>query len=263
MALDEQHQRLFVGCRSGQIVVLDTNTGKELQTLPIASGIDDLIYDSITRRIYAAASGVIDVFQQTDLNHYASLGSVPSGANGRTAKLVPQLNRLFVAVPSAGELPARILAYTPVNTSQSNLPPTDVRQPVDAPVAETLVLETLSAHPFLRRMGLHVVPPGTENMILIANGNATRLGIRTSESDFAAVKSGGIYGPRIVDGEYYNMKMLMSDARGRKIGILVMEIPCTAAASEEDAAHQAAAIRAEVAARIPSLESLFAVPATN
>ena len=263
IALDEQRQRLFVGCRSGQIVVVDTNTGKELQTLPIAGGIDDLIYDSITRRIYTAANGVIDVFQQTDLNHYASLGSISSGVNGHTAKLVPQLNRLFVAVPSAGTQAARILAYTPVNTSQSNLPPADIKQPVDAPAAETLVLETLSAHRFLRRMGLHVIPPGGENMILIANGNATRLGIRTSDSDFAAVKSGGIYGPRIADGEYYNMKMTMFDAQGRKIGILVMEIPCTAAVSEEDAAHQAAAIRAELAAKIPSLESLFVAPAAK
>ena len=91
MALDEQRQRLFIGCRSGQIVVLDSNTGKELQALPIAAGIDDLIYDPITRRIYAATNGVIDVFEQTDLNHYAPSGTISTGTNGRTAKLVPQL----------------------------------------------------------------------------------------------------------------------------------------------------------------------------
>jgi hypothetical protein len=56
-------QRRFVGCRSGQIVIRDSNTGKELQVLPIASGIDDLIYDAGTRRIYAAANGVVNVFE--------------------------------------------------------------------------------------------------------------------------------------------------------------------------------------------------------
>ncbi|MBB5064426.1 YncE family protein [Granulicella mallensis] len=45
MALDEQRQRLFVGCRDGKLVVLDTNTGKELQSLPITPGVDDTIYD--------------------------------------------------------------------------------------------------------------------------------------------------------------------------------------------------------------------------
>jgi DNA-binding beta-propeller fold protein YncE len=35
IALDEDHQRLFVGCRSGQVVVFDAGTGKELQALAI------------------------------------------------------------------------------------------------------------------------------------------------------------------------------------------------------------------------------------
>ncbi len=52
MALDEQRQRLFVGCRDGKLVVLDTNTGKELQALPITPGVDDTIYDAGTKRVY-------------------------------------------------------------------------------------------------------------------------------------------------------------------------------------------------------------------
>jgi hypothetical protein len=263
MALDEQRQRLFVGCRSGQIVVFDSNTGKELQTLSIAAGIDDLIYDPITRRIYAAAKGVIDVFEQRDLNHYVSRGTMATGTNGRTAKLVPQLNRLFAAVPQSAQQNARILVYEPIHTPDPKLPPNDTKEPVNAPVAEKIVLETLSAHPLLRRMGLHVIPPGRANMILIANGNSTRLGIRTSQSDFAAVKSGGIYGPKIEDGEFYNMKMPVFDAQGRGIGILVMEIACTDAVSEEDAARKAAVIRDEVSKKIPSLESLFVTPTGN
>jgi DNA-binding beta-propeller fold protein YncE len=258
MALDEQRQRLFIGCRSGQIVVFDSNTGKELQTLPIHTGVDDLIYDPTTRRIYAATDGFVDVFDQIDLNHYASRGSVESGRNARTARLVPELNRLFVSVPHGPNAAARILAFEPQNTQAPRLPPVDVKEPVHAPAAERVVLEELSKHPTLRRMGLHVIPPGEQTMILIANGNQTRLGIHTSESDFAAVKSGSTYGPRIADGEYYNMKMPMFDAQDRKIGILVMEIPCTDATSEADAARIAECIRSELAKKIPSLESLFA-----
>jgi DNA-binding beta-propeller fold protein YncE len=257
MALDEFRQRLFIGCRSGQIVVLDSNTGKQLQALPITAGIDDLVYDPATRRIYAAANGVIDVYEQTDLDHYVSRGSVTTGTHARTARLSPQLNRLFVAVPQSGEQNARILVYQPVHTPEPKPVPADFKEPVNAPRAEEIVLETLSAHPLLRRMGLHVIPPGREHMILIANGNATRIGIRTSEGDFAAVKAGKIYGPRIEDGQFYNMKMPMFDAQHRQIGILVMEIACTDAVSEEDAAQKAAAIREEVAKKIPNLGSLF------
>ncbi len=263
MALDEQRQRLFIGCRSGQIVVLDSNTGKELQALPIAVGIDDLTYDPLTRRIYAAANGVVDVFEQTDLDHYTSRGAIATGTNGRTAKLVHQLNRLFVAVPQNGGQNAHILVYQPVNTPEAKFPPTEAKESVDAPGAEKIVLETLSSHPLLRKVGLHAIPPGRESMIIIANGNATRIGIHTSASDFAAVKSGGIYGPKIADGEFYNMKMPMFDAQGRRIGILVMEIASTDAVSEEDAARKAAAIRDEVAKKIPSLDALFATSSTN
>lgn len=261
MALDEQRQRLFVGCRSGQIVVIDTNTGKELQALSIATGIDDLIYDPATRRIYAAANGEIDVFEQKDLDDYVSLGSVHTSPRAKTAKLVPQMGLLFVAAPKQDDKPSGILVYRPKNVTQSKPLPEEVRQSVIAPRAEQIALETLSAHPLLRKIGLHAIPPGGDKMVIIANGNATRIGIPTSKSDFAAVKDGKIYGPKIEDGHFYNMKMPMFDAHHLQIGILVMEIACTDATSESDAAAKADAIRQEIAAKIPNLGSLFA--ATN
>jgi hypothetical protein len=205
----------------------------------------------------------MDVFEQSDLDHYASLGSVPTGPNGRTSRLVPELNRLFVAVPRSGSASARIFVFEPIHLPAPNTPPTDVKEPVNAPVAENLVLGELSLHPRLRRMGLHVIPPGQHTMILIANGNATRIGIHTSESDFAAVKSGKTYGPRIASGNFYNMKMPMVDAQHRSIGILVMEIACTDAPSEEDAARKAESIRDELAKKIPTLDALFAGPSSN
>jgi DNA-binding beta-propeller fold protein YncE len=263
LALDEQRQRLFVGCRSGQIVVLDSNTGKELQALPISSGIDDLIYDPATRRIYAATDGFLDVFEQTDLNHYISRGGIPSGRNAHTARFVPELNRLFVAVPGSASQRAQVLVYEPTNTLSPKAPLADAKELVSAPRAEEIVLETLSDHPLLRRIGLHAIPPGRQNMILIANGNATRIGIRTSEGDFTAVQSGTTYGPRIEDGEFYNMKMLLFDAQGRRIGILVMEIACSDAVNEDDAARKAEGIRNEVEKKIPNLGSLFATRTAN
>jgi hypothetical protein len=53
------------------------------------------------------------------------------------------------------------------------------------------------------------------------------------------------------------MKMPMFDAKGRPIGILVMEIPATSASNEQDAAHQAEMIRKELSEKIPSLDRLF------
>ena len=101
MALDEAHQRLFVGCRSGHVVVFDTNTGKELQAMAIAKGIDDLQYDSASKRLYAIGGGFIDVLQEIDADHFRSLGSVAAGEQAKTGRLAPEINRYFAAVPQA------------------------------------------------------------------------------------------------------------------------------------------------------------------
>jgi hypothetical protein len=258
MALDEQHQRLFVGCRSGQVVVFDSNTGTELQALAIAKGIDDLEYDAASKRLYAIGGGVVDVFEESDADHFRALGSVAAGAQAKTAKLIPQINRYFVAVPQVGDRPAAIQVFEPLNT-----PPitpaveTPQAQPVHAPTALKLEMETLSTHPYLRKMGLHAVPPGGKDSVIIANANTSRIGVPSSAGDLAAVKDGKTYCAKRDDGAFYNLKLPLRDAAGRSVGILVMEIPFTSASSEAAAIRNAEEIRAALAKQIPDHARLF------
>src|SRR6267143_2945877 len=65
MALDETNHRLFVACRTGQISVLDTQSGKEVTAFPITNGVDDIVYDPASKRVYAACDGNADVYQQS------------------------------------------------------------------------------------------------------------------------------------------------------------------------------------------------------
>jgi DNA-binding beta-propeller fold protein YncE len=111
MALDEANHRLFVGCRDGKMVVLDTVSGGELQALPITKGTDDIVFDTVKKRIYVASDGAVDVYEQTDSDHYKLLGTVPTGPVAKTARLVPELNRYFVAAPKQGEKKAEILVF--------------------------------------------------------------------------------------------------------------------------------------------------------
>lgn len=111
MAFDEADHRLFIGCRSGEIVVFDTASGKELTALPISKGVDDLVYDSTKKRIYASTDGDADVYEQTGPDNYKLLGKVPTGPVGRTALLVPELHRYFVAVPQHENTSAEILVF--------------------------------------------------------------------------------------------------------------------------------------------------------
>jgi WD40 repeat protein len=257
IALDEEHQRLFVGCRSGQVVVFDSGTGKELQALTIPKGVDDLTYDESGKRLYAATDGAVSVYREVDADHFELLGNVLTGPLARTGYLVPALDRYLVALPQHGTTEAAIMAFAP---SEPLIAPAAIPPPayvVDAPRAQKIVMETLSSHPFLRKLGLHAIAPGQTRSVILANANLTKIGKLTTANDIAAVKDGKTNCKREMDGAYYDMKMPMFDAAGRKIGLTVMEIPFTAATDEADAIRQAEAIRREMAAQVPDLSSLF------
>jgi DNA-binding beta-propeller fold protein YncE len=257
IALDEEHQRLFVGCRSGQVVVFDSGTGKELQALAIPQGVDDLTYDEGGKRLYAATDGAVSVYHEVDADHFELLGNVATGSLARTGYLEPALDRYFVVVPQHGTAGAAILAFSPsvpLSVPAAIPPPAYA---VDAPYAQRIVMETLSAHAFLRKLGLHAIAPGQTRSVILANANLAKIGKLTTANDIAAVKDGQTNCRREVDGAYYDMKMPMFDAAGRKIGLTVMEIPFTAATDEADAIRQAEAIRRGMAAKIPDLASLF------
>jgi DNA-binding beta-propeller fold protein YncE len=111
MALDETNHRLFVACRTGQIAVLDTQTGKEVTSFPITKGVDDITYDAANKRVYAACDGAVDIYQQSGPDSYKLVGNVSTGPMGRTARLVPELKRYFVAVPQHGTTSAEVLVF--------------------------------------------------------------------------------------------------------------------------------------------------------
>jgi DNA-binding beta-propeller fold protein YncE len=111
MALDETNHRLFVACRTGRIAVLDTQTGKEVTSFPITKGVDDITYDAANKRVYAACDGAVDIYQQSGPDSYKLVANVSTGPMGRTARLVPELKRYFVAVPQHGTTSAEVLVF--------------------------------------------------------------------------------------------------------------------------------------------------------
>jgi hypothetical protein len=125
------------------------------------------------------------------------------------------------------------------------------------PPALELDMAMLSAHPDLRKLGLHAIPPDGKGSLIIANANTTRIGVKSSAGDLDAVKGGKTYCARKDDGASYNLKLPLEDASGRTIGILVMEIPYTSAADDAGAIRKAEEIRHELAQPIPDYNALF------
>ncbi len=115
MALEEPAHRLFVACRSGAIAIFDTKTGKQgMPPLPIPRGVDDLIFDPASKRLYAscgAEGGAIAVYQMVDAGGYKYLGAVHSEPGGKNEVLVPQLGRLYVTIPPRPDIPGEVYVY--------------------------------------------------------------------------------------------------------------------------------------------------------
>lgn len=104
MALDEADHRLFVGTRNpSKLFVLDTRTGATVAVLDAPATSDGLFFDAAHKRIYLpGGDGYLGVFQQVDPDHYTELARIPSAVGAKSGILVPQLQRLYLAV-SPGE----------------------------------------------------------------------------------------------------------------------------------------------------------------
>ena len=77
---------------------MNAETGAVITSLPASGHADDVAYDKANHRIYApGGEGYISVFAQQDADYYKLLAKVPSAPGAKTALLVPELHKLFVA----------------------------------------------------------------------------------------------------------------------------------------------------------------------
>jgi DNA-binding beta-propeller fold protein YncE len=114
LVLDEANARIFVGFRGEpKIVVLDLDSGKELTSVTISEGIDDMFFDAKAGRIYASCgSGSVAVVRQIDADQYESVANVPTIKGAKTSFYDAVTRRLYLAVPrQAGKEGPEIWVY--------------------------------------------------------------------------------------------------------------------------------------------------------
>lgn len=108
VAIDAAHHRLLIGSRvkrshtykPGKLVVMDSDTGKVTNAIDTEGGVDEVVYDAPTKRVYyTGTTGSVAVFKQIDADHYESLGNVPTGPIAKTSLFVPEMKRFYSAVP--------------------------------------------------------------------------------------------------------------------------------------------------------------------
>ena len=106
MDIDRAHQRVFVGCRSGVMAVVDSQTGKIVTTQPIGRGVDATEFDPDRGLVYfSSGDGTMAVFHEDTPDKYTLVESVKTQSGARTMAVDRKTGRAFLSVAEFGPRP--------------------------------------------------------------------------------------------------------------------------------------------------------------
>jgi YVTN family beta-propeller protein len=104
MAMDRANQRLFIGCRSKVMAVMNADTGKVIATLPIGDHVDATAFDPVSRLVFNSnGEGTITVIRQENPDKYSVVENVKTLPKAKTMALDPKTHRLFLSTAEAGQ----------------------------------------------------------------------------------------------------------------------------------------------------------------
>jgi YVTN family beta-propeller protein len=115
VALDAAHHRLFASCKN-VMVMLDTESGKVVATVPIGKGADGCAFDETTRLAFASCGeGVTTIAKEEAPDRLVAAQTLQTERGARTIALDPKTHRIFLPTaefapppsPAPGASPAR------------------------------------------------------------------------------------------------------------------------------------------------------------
>jgi DNA-binding beta-propeller fold protein YncE len=98
LAMDTANARLFIGCHSKVMAVMNAATGKVITTLPIGARVDAVAFDADNKMIFCSNyDGTISVFHQKSPDAYESVGDIKTQESANTMAIDPKTKRLFLS----------------------------------------------------------------------------------------------------------------------------------------------------------------------
>jgi YVTN family beta-propeller protein len=116
IALDAAHHLLFSGCHNKMMVMLNTNTGKVIATVPIGAGVDGCAFDDATQLAFASCGdGTTTIAREVAPGKLTVIQTLKTERGARTMALDPKTHRIYLPTakfepapsPSPGVSPAR------------------------------------------------------------------------------------------------------------------------------------------------------------
>lgn len=103
MAIDTAHKRLFAGCHSQIIAVVDYTTGKEVATIPIGQGVDANRYDPGTGLVFASCGdGTITVAHEDTPDKYTVVQTINTQRGARTMAIDTKNHNVYTVTADLG-----------------------------------------------------------------------------------------------------------------------------------------------------------------
>jgi hypothetical protein len=114
MAIDATGQQVIAAFRSPPVLgFFDRDTGALKQRLSTCEDVDDLFVDAKRQQLYViCGAGEVDIFAARQ-GGYGPIGRIATAPGARTGLFVPELDRLFVAVPASAQEAAAIWVFAP------------------------------------------------------------------------------------------------------------------------------------------------------
>lgn len=108
LAMDVSHHRLFSAGRNPQmLVVLDSDTGKVLQSFPISAGVDAAAFEPETGLIFVSTrEGMVHVFHEDSPDKFSESETIKTEFGAKTLGLDIKTHNLFVDTADFAPAPA-------------------------------------------------------------------------------------------------------------------------------------------------------------
>ena len=108
MDMDRAHQRIFIGCRSGVMTVVNSVTGKIVDMQPIGRGVDATEFDPNKGLVYystGGGDGSMSIFHEDTPDKYTLVETVKTQSGARTMALDRKTGRAYLSAAKLGPIP--------------------------------------------------------------------------------------------------------------------------------------------------------------
>jgi hypothetical protein len=110
LAVDPEHERVFVAGRKPGIFYVFDRDGKVVAQKPCVNINDDMTWDPILQRVYVSGTQGLSIFHQDSPDNYTEIANIPTNGS-KTSYYVPRVHQFFVIHPKTDVDIAGLLVY--------------------------------------------------------------------------------------------------------------------------------------------------------